>query len=59
MDNFLDRYQMPKLNNQINYLNSPQALKEIGAQIKIQMSFNRGIDTENVMHLRNGVQLSY
>jgi hypothetical protein len=24
-----------------------------------QMSFNRGIDTENVIHLHNGVLLSY
>jgi hypothetical protein len=25
----------------------------------IQMSLNRGIDTENVVHLHNGIQLSY
>jgi hypothetical protein len=31
MDNFLDRYQVPKLNqDQINYLNSPISPKEIG-----------------------------
>jgi hypothetical protein len=24
-----------------------------------QMSFNRGMDTENVVHLQNGVLLSY
>jgi hypothetical protein len=30
MDNFLDRYQVPKLNqDQINDLNSPISLKEI------------------------------
>jgi hypothetical protein len=30
MDKFLDRYQVPKLNqDQINYLNSPTAPKEI------------------------------
>jgi hypothetical protein len=30
MDNFLDRYQMPKLNqDQINYLNSPISPKEL------------------------------
>jgi hypothetical protein len=37
MDKFLDRYQVPKLNqdqiNQINYLNSPIAPKEIEAVI--------------------------
>jgi hypothetical protein len=36
MDNFLDRYQVPKLNlHQINHLNSPIASKEIEAVIKI------------------------
>jgi hypothetical protein len=35
MDNFLDRYQVPKLNqDQINYLNSPTTPKEIEAVIK-------------------------
>jgi hypothetical protein len=35
MDNFLDRYQVPKLNqDQINHLNSPITLKEIEAVIK-------------------------
>jgi hypothetical protein len=34
MDNFLDRYQVPKLNqDQINNLNSPISPKEIGAVI--------------------------
>jgi hypothetical protein len=34
MDNFLDRYQVPKLNqDQINDLNSPISLKEIEAVI--------------------------
>jgi hypothetical protein len=34
MDNFLDRYQVPKLNqDQINYLNSPISPKEIEAVI--------------------------
>jgi hypothetical protein len=34
MDNFLDRYQVPKLNqDQINYLNSPLCSKEIKAVI--------------------------
>ena len=34
MDNFLDRYQVPKLNqNQINDLNSPICPKEIEAVI--------------------------
>ena len=35
MDNFLDRYQIPKLNqNQINHINSPITPKEIEAVIK-------------------------
>jgi hypothetical protein len=35
MDNFLDRYQVPKLNqDQINHLNSPITPKEIEAVIK-------------------------
>ena len=35
MDNFLDRYQIPKLNqDQINHLNSPITPKEIEAIIK-------------------------
>ena len=35
MDNFLDRYQLPKLNqDQINSLNSPITPKEIEAIIK-------------------------
>jgi hypothetical protein len=35
MDNFLDRYQIPKLiPNQINHLNSPITPKEIEAVIK-------------------------
>jgi hypothetical protein len=35
MDNFQDRYQTPKLNqNQINHLNNPIILKEIGPVIK-------------------------
>jgi hypothetical protein len=35
MDNFLDRYQIPKLNQgQINHLNSPITPKEIEAVIK-------------------------
>jgi hypothetical protein len=35
MDNFLDRYQAPKLNqNQINHLNSPIIPKETEAIIK-------------------------
>jgi hypothetical protein len=35
MDNFLDRYQIPKLNhNQINHLKSPITPKEIEAVIK-------------------------
>ena len=34
MDNFLDRYQVPKLNqDQINHLNSPITPKEIEAVI--------------------------
>jgi hypothetical protein len=34
MDNFLDRYQIPKLNqNEINHLNSPISSKEIEAVI--------------------------
>jgi hypothetical protein len=34
MDNFLDKYQVPKLNqDQINYLNSPISPKEIEAVI--------------------------
>jgi hypothetical protein len=34
MDNFLDRYELPKLNQvQINYLNSPISLKETEAVI--------------------------
>jgi hypothetical protein len=34
MDNFLDRYKVPNLNqDQINHLNSPIALKEIEAII--------------------------
>ena len=36
MDNYLDRYQMPKLNQgQINHLNSPITPKEIEAVFKI------------------------
>jgi hypothetical protein len=36
MGNFLNRYQIPKLNqDQINNLNSPITLKEIEAVIKI------------------------
>ena len=35
MDDFLDRYQVPKLNQQqINYLNYPISPKEIEAVIK-------------------------
>jgi hypothetical protein len=35
MDNFLDRYQIPKLNqDQINHLNTPIIPKEIEAVIK-------------------------
>jgi hypothetical protein len=35
MDNFLDRYQIPKLNrDQINHLNSPITHKEIEAVIR-------------------------
>jgi hypothetical protein len=35
MDNFLDRYQIPKLNReQVNYLNSPITPKEIEAVIQ-------------------------
>jgi hypothetical protein len=35
MDNFLDRYQIPKLNqDQINHLNTPKTPKEIEAAIK-------------------------
>jgi len=35
MDNFLDRYQVPKINqDQINDLNSPISPKEIEAVIK-------------------------
>jgi len=35
MDNFLDRYQVPKLNQeQINQLNNPRTPKEIEAVIK-------------------------
>jgi hypothetical protein len=35
MDNFLDRYQIPKLNqDQINHLNGPITPKEIEAVIK-------------------------
>jgi hypothetical protein len=35
MDNFLDKYQMPKLNQeQINHLNSPINPKEIEVVIK-------------------------
>jgi hypothetical protein len=35
MDNFLDKYQLPKLNqDQINHLNSPITHKEIEAIIK-------------------------
>jgi hypothetical protein len=35
MDDFLQRYQIPKLNqDQINHLNSPQAPKEIEAAIR-------------------------
>jgi hypothetical protein len=35
MDNFLDRYQIPKLNqDKINHLNSPITPKEIEAVIK-------------------------
>ena len=34
MDNFLDRYQVPKLNqDQINHLNTPITTKEIQAAI--------------------------
>jgi len=36
MDNFLDRYQVPKLNQeQIKHLNNPITPKEIKAVIKI------------------------
>jgi len=36
MDNFLDRYQVPKLNQeQINHLNNPITPKEREAAIKI------------------------
>jgi hypothetical protein len=35
MDDFLDRYQVPKLNQeQINHINSPISPKEIDAVIK-------------------------
>jgi hypothetical protein len=35
MNNFLDRYQKPNLNqDQINHLNSPKTPKEMGAVIK-------------------------
>jgi hypothetical protein len=37
MDNFLDRYQVPKLNqDQINHLNSPITPKEIEADYMTQ-----------------------
>jgi hypothetical protein len=39
MNNFLDRYQIPKLNqSQINDLNSPITPKEIKAVIKISQT---------------------
>jgi hypothetical protein len=39
MDDFLDRYHLPKVNqDQVNYLNSPIIPKEIEAVIKISYS---------------------
>ena len=43
MDNFLDRYQIPKLNqDQINHLNSLTTPKEIEAVIKSPLTTGHG-----------------
>jgi hypothetical protein len=45
MDNFLDRYHLPKLNqDQVNYWNSPIAPKEVEEFIK---SLNKQTKTKN------------
>ena len=45
MDNFLDRYQIPKLNqDQINHLNSLISPKEIETVIKILQAKSPGPD---------------
>jgi hypothetical protein len=39
MDNLLDRFNLPKLNqNQVNYLNSPIVCKEIEAVIRSHLT---------------------
>jgi hypothetical protein len=50
MDNFLDRYQVPKLNqDQINDLNSPISPKEIEAVINsLPTKKSPGLDVLNV-----------
>ena len=45
MENFLDRWQLPKLNqDQINHLNSPIIPKEIETVIKILQAKSPGPD---------------
>ena len=47
MDDFLERYHLPKLNkDQVNYLNSPITPKEIKTVIKIsqQQKKSQGLD---------------
>ena len=41
------------------HLDSFQLLAIINKAERTQMSLNRGMDTENVVHLHNGVLLSY
>jgi hypothetical protein len=52
MDNFLDRYHLPKLNqDQVNYLNSPITLQEIIAVINVfqpKIAQGQMILTQNV-----------
>jgi hypothetical protein len=50
MDNFLDTYQIPKLNqDQINHLNSPITTKEIKAIIKSLSTKKKAQDQMGLM----------
>jgi hypothetical protein len=51
MDKFLDRYQVPKLNqDQVNYLNSPIYPKEVEAVINILPTKKRAQDQMGLVH---------
>jgi hypothetical protein len=55
LDEFLDRYQLPKLNqNLVNYLNIPITPKEIEAVIK---SFSKKVLGQTIL-VQNSIRLS-